>query len=433
MNIKSDKGYVLVVAMGAILLVTAIGLSTYVIASRSMGQASTTARSSSAYQVAASALELEISRFNNGENLVSETGKTLPTGEVYSLTSNLKDGLLTLTCTSQRGDQRESVSASYETATGLTDTIYSGAGNFFQGGAINTPQSKIIGALYMKHSANDKVNSSVEFIDGPLTVEGGGKFTNGTRFSTTPNCPNDPAIYHAYTESDSTISDGNVIVGPIKAKLTPPAISPETEEAYRQAAKENGQYYAGSLVIGASSGPLPADRSGTISLSGTYFAEGPVTVSSNVTGYKGNFTVYSKTKIVADGRLIPADYATNPASPPSGAYDASYSAYIGSADELPQARANYCASLVSPGTINLNWSQRGNSPQLPFAFCGLVFSTSTVTFQESLRGTIVASGGLLASQKAILATQLNLNEILPDTTTSLLSGTLARGYWVRGK
>ena len=431
MKFRDETGYVLATALGAIILVTAIALASYAVSQRAMEHAISNSDASRAYQIASSALEYEVSRYERGGAIASQNGKTLPTGETYSLTSNMVDGTLTLTCTAQVGDQRESVSANYETATGLTDTIYSGAGNLFQAASMNG-QSKVFGALYMKLSAKDKVTSNPEFYDGPLMIEGAGSFKGGARFGTTPNCQSDDGLYHAYTESAQTLSgSSNVVVEPLTTKLTQPKITPETEEAYRKAAKANNRYYPGPLTISAANG-FAIDGNGKLVLNGVCFAEGPISVSSEVKGYEGNFTLYSKSKIVVDGRLVPANYALG-ATPAPGSFDPSYSPYLDARDaQIPVAREYYCASLVTPGTVNLNWAMRSNANYV-FSFCGVIYSMSTISFQESLRGTIIAVGGLLPNKRTILATQLNINEFLPDITSGLLNGTLARGYWVRGK
>ena len=433
MKLKDEAGYVLATALGAIVLVTAIAIASYAVSQRAMEHAVSNSDASKAYQIASSALEYEVSRYEHGGAIASETGKTLPSSGKYDLTATTDGSDLTVKCLAKVGSETEAVSVNY-TVFDLSETIYSGAGdNMFAAAAFNSPQSMVIGALYLKLSYGSSVNSSPQFIDGPLYVEngrltpkGGVRFVNTTDFD----------AYHIYADLQPSVTAANVVVDSLDQHLTPPSISDEFQNAMLAAAKAENHYYiadsSGTFNIGGPSSPIPSSG-GILTGSGTIYVDGTAVIDSSVNSYHGNWTIYATNGIIAHGCLVPSDYATDPSYPPEGSYDNYYSpvaSYNGV--ELPQARPDYCITLITPGRINSTWTAKGNS-STPFAFCGAMYAGESIIFQESLRGSIIASGSLTPDKKTVIATQRDLRGSLSALSQQLFTRTMAKGSWVRTK
>lgn len=426
----SDEGYALAMALGAIVLVSLIAASSYTLSQKTLEQASTTASSNRAYQVAASALEYETALFEGGLDPASETNKTLPSGDKYDLEyTKVSDNAFRLKSTARQGGQTERVSVLYSVFD-FSETIYSGSGNIFGGSAFNSPDSKIIGAFYLKLAKAEKVNSSMSFIDGPLYVENGEiNPKGGVRWVNTPNY----SKYRIYADIAPSGLPGNVEVLPLDVRLTPPSVTPELIARLKSAAITAGTYYDSSTTVGVAGDKFNPTSTGVFNANGVIFVEGTATIAPAISSYKGRFTIFATDMIVMRGRLIPQDYATNPDSPPTGTFDPYYSSYLGSkVDQLPQARTDYCAALISPGPINLAWSSGNNSTSV-FSFCGAVYSEATIAFQESLRGAIIGKGALDPNKKTILATQINMRNAMPTEIQELFTRAIGKSDWMRSR
>lgn len=433
MKFRDETGYVLATALGAIILVTAIALASYAVSQRAMEHAISNSDASRAYQIASSALEYEVSRYEHGGAIASETGKTLPSGGKYDLTATTDGSDLTVKCLAKVGSETEAVSVSY-TVFDLSETIYSGAGgNMFTAAAFNSPSSMVIGALYLKLPQGSSVNSSPRFVDGPLYVEnaklvpkGGVTWTNTVDYD----------AYHIYADVMPNITASNVVVSKLEQHLSPPNITAEFESKMMAAAQAEGHYYTDTtgtgFNIGGASSPIPS-TGGVLTGSGTIFVDGTAIIDSSVQSYTGNWTIFATQGIIARGKLVPSDYATNPSAPQAGSYDEYYSSLMaGDGVELPKARPDYCITLITPGTINSTWTGRGNS-STPFAFCGAMFAGGSINFQESLRGSIIAASSLAPDKKTIIATQRDLRSSLSTISQELFTRTMSKGNWVRSK
>jgi len=428
---NDDKGYALAAALGAIALVTIIAMTSYALAQRSVDQAGTESFSNRAYQVAASALEYETSRFENGATLVSANGQTLPQGGTFDFTFTTSgEGRVMLKCTATLGGKTESVSVEY-LSLDLADTVYSGSGSagMFGGSYFNSPDSMIIGPLYLKLNTGETINpnSSMSFIDGPLYIENGSiSAKGGVSWIHTSKV----SSYNVYTDNDPSGLPTGVNVYPLGAKITAPTITDAFETSLKSLAQAAGQYYEGTTHIGGTGAKFPADSNGVLNASGTIFVKGRAIVDAAVTGYKGQFTIYATDGITVNGRLLPADFVSSGGTQ-SGTYDSYYQSE--SAVTLPQVHDGYCATLISRGPINSTWSAgNSNGSSEDFAFCGAMFTGSSIVFQSSLRGSIIAGGSLGPGKKIILATQNNLRQYLPDAVKELFTRVLARENWVRG-
>lgn len=433
MRYKDESGYVLAATLGAVVLVTAIAMSSYLLSQRALEQAGTTAQSSAAYQLANSALEYEVSRYENGGDLYSQYGKTLPSGGTYDLITSGSGTDITIKCRARAGKEVEAVSVKY-TVFDLSETVYSGGGNsLFAGSSFNAKDSMIIGALYLKLPAGERVNSCPSFVDGPLFVENAVlSATNAVTFVP----PAGQSKYQVYADVTPSIASGNVQSNPLTKHMTPPELSMEFINQLYERASAEGHYYsatsAAGVNIGGTSSPIPATN-GVLTGSGTIFVDGTAVIDSSVKSYKGNWTIYATNGIIARGRLIPSDYATNPAAPPSGSYDSYYSSIIsGKSDELPQARPDNCITLITPKDINSTWAATGNSTTR-FSFCGAMYAGGTIAFQESLRGSIIACFSLAPDKKTILATQKDLRDCLSEDAQQLFSKAMTKGAWMRLK
>lgn len=433
MKLRNDSGYILIAAIGAALLVTVIAMGSFAIAQRSLSDSTTTRDINMAYQVAASAAEYEIARYEAGGTLASEDNKQLPGGGgTYDLTYTLSSGAskVTLECTGKAKDREETIQIGY-TSFDPSESIYSGSGNIFGGAAFNSKDSLIIGPMYMTLAKSESINSNPKFIDGPLYVANG---QLSAKFSTFTTLTGDK--YQLYVDKPVLNADPNTTTTEMPApKIVPPAITAAQQEKFRKRAVYESQYYSGNTNIGGASGPAKfrVGADGVLHAEGIIYVAGVATVDATVKSYHGNFAIYGTTGIVASGRLVPSDYAANPTSTTADWVDKYYASTITDltkAEQLPQARDGYCASLISPGPINLAWSSGNNATSI-FQFCGALFSGGIVTFQESLRGAIIGRDALDPNKKTILATQTNLRAILPYEVKELFSRVMIRSYWVR--
>lgn len=433
MRIKDDNGYVLAATLGAIVLVTAIALASYSLSARALEQASTNSQASRAYQIANSALEYETSRYENDGDISSENGKTLPSGGKYDLISSTTGSSVSIKCRAKVGQETEAVSVTY-TVFDFSETLYSGGGNsLFSGASFNAKDSMVIGALYLKLPRGEKVNSCPSFVDGPLYIENA-QLTANNSVSFIP--PSGAPKYQVYADVKPSIASGNVQINTLTEHMSPPDIDDNLINQLRAEAQSQGNYFvagsSGQFNIGADSSPITTNG-GVLEGSGTIFVEGTAVLDSCITSYKGNWTIFATNGIIARGRLVPADYASNPTMPPTESYDSNYSAIIaGKSDELPQARTNMNITLITPGSINSTWAYNGNSTT-HFSFCGAMFAGGTVSFQESLRGSIIACDSLAPDKKTILATQKNLRECLNPIAKTLFSKAMTKGDWTRSK
>lgn len=429
-RLTGDEGYALAMALGAIVLVSLIAASSYTLSQKTLEQASTTALSNRAYQVAASAIEYETALFESGLTPVSQTNKTLPSGDKYDLEyTKVSDNTLRLKSTARSGGETEKVSVLYSVFD-FSETIYSGSGNIFGGSAFNSPDSKIIGAFYLKLAKAEKVNSSMSFIDGPLYVENGEiNPKGGVDWVNTPNYTK----YRIYADITPSGLPGNVEVMPLDVRLTPPSITPEMIARLKTAAKTAGTYYDSSTTVGLAGDKFNQTSNGVFTANSVIFVEGTATIAPAISSYKGRFTIFATDMIIMRGRLVPQDYATNPSNPPTGTFDSYYSSYIGNkVDQLPQARIDYCAALISPGPVNLAWSSGNNSTSM-FGFCGAVYSGATIAFQESLRGAIIGKGALDPNKKTILATQISMRDAMPTEIQELFTRAIGKSDWMRSR
>lgn len=432
MRYKNEQGYVLVTALGAIMLVTALAIASYAVSQRAVQHANSDANSSRAYQIANSALEYEVSRYEHGAAPTTATGKTLPSGGTYDIITTTSGSDITIKCRATVNGETEAVSVNY-TVFDLSNFIYSGAGgNMFTAAAFNSPQSKVIGPLYLKLAQGSSINSSPSFVDGPLYIENGRLAPKGgVSWVNTANYD----AYHIYADIKPNVTAANVIVSELSQHLTPPTITEAFANQLKNQAIEEGHYYTDTgsgFNIGGTTSVIPS-TGGILTGSGTIFVQGTAIIDSAVQSYQGNWTIFATDGIIARGRLVPSDYATNPSSPPSGSYDEYYANVMSSTGvQLPQARPEYCISLITPGTINSTWTAHGNS-STPFAFCGAMYAGGSINFQESLRGSIIAASSLTPDKKTIIATQNNLRDSLSPLAKELFTRSMARGNWVRSK
>lgn len=433
MRMKDDNGYVLAATLGAIVLVTTIALASYSLSQRALEQATSNSQASRAYQIANSALEYETSRYENDGDMTSTNGKTLPSGGKYDLFTTTSGSDITIKCRAQVGTEVEAVSVTY-TVFDFSETLYSGGGNsLFSGASFNAKDSMVIGALYLKLPGGEQINSCPSFVDGPLYIENA-KLSANSSVTFLPAAGE--SKYQVYADVTPTIVSSNVQINTLKEHMTPPDITDDIINQLRVQAQSEGHYYVadstGYFNIGSDTSPITTDG-GVLDGSGTIFVEGTAILDSSITSYFGNWTIFATKGIIARGRLVPADYATRPTAPPVGTYDPNYSAILaGKSDELPQARPTMCITLITPGSINSTWAYNSNATT-HFSFCGAMFAGGTVSFQESLRGSIIACDSLAPDKKTILATQKNLRECLSPIARTLFSKAMTKGDWTRSK
>lgn len=425
MKFRDDKGFALATTLGAVFLVSAIAIASYFLASRAMEQSMTSAGANRAFQTAASALEYEVSRFEGGIDLVSQKGKVLPSGESYDLDAKMvESNKLLISISAKSMGKTEKVSQEY-TVLDFSETVYSGSGSIFAGPMFNSPDSKLIGAMYLKMERTERINSSVSFIDGPLYVEGGGfDAEGGVRWTTTRNFPK----YIIRSEVRIPNMPTNVEVLELEEKLSPPLITDDLVDSLREKAKASGTYFNKDTVLGLPGTQFQPFHDGVFRYDGVIFVEGRATIDASIKSYTGNTTIFASNMIVNHGVLVPSDFATNPSRPPSGSYDPYYAAETG--DYLPEARENYCMSLITPGPINMTWSTGNNSTSV-ISYCGALYSGSTIAFKESIRGAIIGLNALNPNKKTILATQQGIRDALPDEVRSLFTRVLGKGDWTR--
>lgn len=432
MRYKNEQGYVLITALGAIMLVTALAIASYAVSQRAVQHATSNSDASRAFQIANSALEYEVSRYEHGAAPTTATGKTLPSGGKYDIVTTTSGSDLTIRCRATVNNETEAVSVNY-TVFDLSNFIYSGAGgNMFTAAAFNSPQSMVIGPLYLKLAQGTSINSSPSFVDGPLYIENGRlRPKGGVSWTNTANYD----AYHIYADIKPNITASNVVVEGLSQHLTPPTIGEDFINQVKEQATSEGHYYTDTgsgFNIGGPTSPIPSSG-GVLTGSGTIFVQGTAVIDASVQSYQGNWTIFASDGIIARGRLVPSDYATNPSNPPSGSYDQYYANIMSSTGvQLPQARPEYCISLITPGTINSTWTAHGNS-STPFAFCGAMYAGGSINFQESLRGSIIAASSLTPDKKTIIATQNNLRDSLSTLAQELFTRSMSRGAWVRTK
>lgn len=419
----SEQGFALATTLGAVLLVTAIGIASYFIAQNSIGQAIQISNSNRAYQTAVSALEYELSRMQGGKELISQTGKTLPTGESYDLTVT-GDGIDMLVSTKVVLDGKTEIVSRDLTVMNFSNGVYSGAGNIFKGPAFNSPQSMLIGQAYFKLNKGEKVNSSVQFIDGPLFVEGGRlEPKGGVSWKTVRKTQ-----YVAYSTLPISGLPAHVAQKEINIAMNPPVLTADMLASFKAAAQTNGKYYSSSMTLGNAGDTYQPNSDGIFKASGVIFVEGSITVPESIRGYEGNFVLFATDGIIVQGRLVPKAYANNLSNPPVGSFDADYYSSLGV--RLPRVSSADCAVLITPKSVTYNWTS-GNNKEPLFSFCGAVFSGGTINFKESLRGTIIGSTGLVPNKKTILAAQSDLSDSLPEIVKQLFNNVLAEGEWYR--
>ncbi|MBK5211127.1 MAG: hypothetical protein JJE36_02240 [Coriobacteriia bacterium] len=449
---NDDKGYAVAFALGAIVLVTIIAMTSYALAQRSIDQAGTESFSNRAYQVAASALEYEATLFEksgapsalSGET-VSADGtvspeRTLPgTNEGYTFRSYPGRHGIVLKCTATTLDgKKESVSVE-EVSIDLANSVYSGGGGgtMLNGKYFNTSDSMIIGPLYLKVNGEDiSPNANMTFIDGPLSIENGTLSGGGALWVHTTKVLH----YEVHTDNATSGLPTDVIVSPLGPKMTTPSITPSLVDSLKWEAGTS-QYYEGDTI-------LSLDASGTLNASGTIYVNGTATVGTKeapVTGYKGVFTIYATNGITFNGRLIPANFTNSGETRTDLAgVDTTYRDKDGGVS-LPQVSEGYCATLISSGPILSTYSAgNSNGSSANFGFCGAMFTSKSVTFGSSLRGSIIADSSIVTGVKIILATQGTLGGFLPGPVSGDATGpgtgpvkelfgrVLARENWTRG-
>lgn len=421
--IHAEDGFALATTLGAILLVTAIGIASYFVARNSIEQAQTNSYSNYAFQTAASALEYELSRLQGGKELKNENGKTLPTGEKYDLKVTSEGIDLTVQTKAVKGGRTEIISRQL-TIMNFSNTIYSGSGNLFKGPAFNSPQSMLIGQAYFKLDKGQMVNSSVQFIDGPLFVEGGRLQPKGGVQWKAVKLPR-------YTIHSTLPIEGipaSVEQKSMSVAMNPPVLTEAMISEFRTAAQSGGTYFSTDVTIGSPGDSFQPMHDGVFKSDKVIFSEGHLTIPESITAYEGNFVLFAMKGITVQGRLLPKDFAQNLSSPPAGSFEAEYKSALG--EYIPRVRPNYCATLISPLSVNFNYST-GNNSETAFAFCGAAFSGEFINFKESLRGTFIGTTGLVPNKKTILAAQSDLSDSLPEIVKQLFNNVLAEGKWTR--
>lgn len=433
-NFASESGYILIATVGAIALVTLLALASYILAQATLGDAVVTADHNRAFQIAASAADYELTRFENFESLASGD-YTLPSGEEYSLAYTEQNGAFRITTTATYGGVQESVVAGYRSLD-TANAFVSGSGDMFSGSGLNTKDTIIIGPMYVNAEGTVHVQSQPYFYDGLLNiVSDNPKFSGGT-FLMLDNNGNQTSDKYPIRTSGSIPNNlgGNPERVGDPFYISPPYISGTFKTNLRAQAD---LYFATNKNIAGTgvSDAVALATGGVLDLSaGTkadpyiIYVDGTATLGSAVQSYKGNFILYARDGIVCAGRLLPADYSAT--SSDSTVIEMKYNTILNGAERIPRIRTTHCASLVSPGDITLSWDE-GNNSATRFSFSGVCYSEGTILFNASLRGSIIAHEALVPDKKTILATQPDLRDMVPEQMSALMKKVTYRDYWMR--
>lgn len=446
-SLQSDAGkqdgYILITALGVMVLVTLLAITSYTVATSSINDATSTAKRNRAYQLAASALDYEVSRFERGYTLATQANKTLTVGSktiTYDVAYNPEAGSrFSLTVTAGTGTERETVSTGYSYFD-PTDAVYTGAGNIFGGAAFNSRDSMIIGPMFMTVDRDAVINSNPLFVDGPLYVANGQLSPRNTSFWVYDNLGAVSATpYVLYLDKRITPEPDRTRTVVPSMKVTPPFITAEIDAVFRDKAVSLNQYYTTDKNIGGPTGIFPVGADGVLRVPNdtVIYVSGTATVDSAVRSYQGRFAIFGTNQIQVNGRLVPEYYDGNENSTDPTVTESRYYTLISGAsgagnkaNQIPRSRTGYCVGLASHGTVNFSWNSGKNDTSV-FAFCGAAYSGGIMSFNESLRGSIIARSAIEPTKKTILATQRDLREYLPEEMKLLLARVLVRDEWVR--
>lgn len=154
------------------------------------------------------------------------------------------------------------------------------------------------------------------------------------------------------------------------------------------------------------------------------YVDGQATIGKDVHFYEGNFILYARDGITCEGELIPRGYSAESNNP--DIVEMKYNSILNGSDRIPRIRETHCASLISPGSINLS----GN--RLEFCFAGVCYSEANIYFKGSLRGSVIAHEVLEPdANKVVLATQSDLRDMIPEQMSALIKKVTYRDYWMR--
>lgn len=235
-----DQGVALITVLGVMMVITALAIGSYTIATQALRESSRVEDESAAYRAAASGLDRELATFQ-------ESGLT----ETYPKTGATADGTYTLDVV-EVGASRYRLTCAAVARDGSTETVaqefyfmnlwkmnFAGTGNqsLVSGGDKVSGGSNIVGPFYMKGDLT--LDSSMSVQEGPMFVYGGDikRTANGVRFG------DSTLRVDVFCDGDtSTLPDGEnkVFLGNVDASVpnieTPP-LSQETLAKYATTAR----------------------------------------------------------------------------------------------------------------------------------------------------------------------------------------------------
>lgn len=430
-SVRSDDGFALVFAMGAIALITAVSIGGFLVAEQALNDSARGSDLNRAYQLASTGLEQELSFFSVDRLQAGYYPKSVSMdgGQYVATVADLGGGVYELASEGRSAGVTETVVTRFQYLN-LWDMNISG-GDESSVGTRNgfNGSSTIIGSLYvngdMDWGANGEMWGGPVFIkDGTWNAMGNGTVGSSTnRVDAFGPIPSDNSRYFTNPKGSApeievpTLTTQNMQDYLAGAKLYATANARKVPLTGIQPANQDATHYTvfnGDTTFGADFGDKSTDaiavEGGVLHLKqdAIIYVKGSATFSSAISGYKGSGVIVSEDGFIVEGTLVPLNGMTE-----------TLYGYT-----LPVMSEGHCLGLLSTGglTSTGNW------------VVAAVFMNGNYTVpsysHNNFRGSLICNSIDIQTTNTLLANQPGLGSMLPASMPKL-AGFTARSDWIR--
>lgn len=428
--VRSDDGFALVFAMGAIALITAVAIGGFMVAEQTLNESARGSDLNRAYQLASTGLEQELSFFSVDRLQAGYYPKSVSMdgGQYIATVADLGGGVYELASEGRSAGVTETVVTRFQYLN-LWDMNISG-GDESSVGTRNgfNGSSTIIGSLYvngnMEWGSNGRMWGGPVFIkDGTWTANGNGQVGSSTdRVDAFGPVPSDNSRY--FTNPKGSAPDIKIPVlttqnmqDYLAGAKSFAAANPRSPLSGTQPANQDATHYTvfnGNTTFGANFGNKATDA---IAVEGNVvylkpgaiiYVKGSATFASNIIGYRGSGVIVSEDGFVVQGSLIPQN----------GLSETLYG------ESLYKMTATDCLGLLSTGGLHStgDW------------IVAAVFMNGNYTVpsnaHNNFRGSLICNSINIQTTNTLLANQPGLGSLLPVSMPKL-AGFTARSDWIR--